>query len=47
MLTLLWPFAREYLYDLTRRMDVPVQALPTIDKLQVQALVEERENSEE
>jgi len=42
ILTLLWPYAREYMHDLMRRMEVPISPLPTIDKLAVSNMVTAR-----
>ena len=46
ILTLLWPYAREYAHDLMRRMEVEIFPLPTIDRLGVAGLVTSSEDSE-
>ena len=33
VLTMLWPYAREFGHDMMRRMEVPIVILPTLDKL--------------
>ncbi|HUT15003.1 MAG TPA: hypothetical protein VMY98_02025, partial [Anaerolineae bacterium] len=46
MLTLLWPYARESAHDLMRRMEVPIHPLPTIDKLEIHTVAQERAESD-
>lgn len=35
VLTLLWPYAREFMHDLVRRMEVEARPLPTVDSLAI------------
>ena len=40
ILLLLWPYAREFMHDLMRRMEVDVQLLPTLDRLDLEKRIQ-------
>jgi len=45
ILTLLWPYAREFAHDLMRRMEIPIHLLPTIDRLELETVTHEAARS--
>ena len=40
ILLLLWPYAREFMHDLMRRMEVDVRLLPTLDRLDLEKRIQ-------